>query len=673
MKPTFRFFYFTLCCLFAFSGKKPLLQAQSNKSKVFSGQVVNAQNSPIKGVKVFFEDFPSITAETDANGQFELRMPPSFNISEQTAIYVGARKIPRHSYALNQANNMLVIKVKEEAPAGAVYTIELFDQDNQPLPPETIVTIGNKRYKTNQRGQILLPEKEYLKVVELEEGQINIEGYELSSTYYAANQQRFFVYVKAQAKPAKEPSASPAPSTLLQKPTVEPVAKTEANVNPLTDVVKQDLNKVLNELEMEKQFLMERSTLIRNEIEKIAQRLSNETLSEQEKNELRKYLSRLEKQLIENDLAYESAQEKIRNVVDRMRQEIIAKDSVTAAVAQKMETIAAEKEAAIKQKEAIEALYRARLTIFIIIATILALAAFASYRISQKLKKQKEEIISQRNSIEEKNRNLEKAYLEIKNQKAEIERQNHQITTSIRYAESIQNAILPPESAFQSVFSDHFIFYQPKDIVSGDFYWLYSENGKTLLAVVDCTGHGVPGAFMSMIGYSLLNEHVKHEGLWQPAHILEELDKNLRIALRQEQKVNNDSMDVALCLIEGNQVCFAGAKRALLIYRKATGTLEEIRGDRKPVGGFKKDPTHRYSEHIFSVSAGDALYLFTDGITDQPNPKLDKFGYQQLKEIVMRFGSSPMAEQRYQLVTALTRHSNGTPTRDDMTMIAVRL
>jgi len=667
MKPLQKLAIFYLL-LFGFYASQSY--AQGNKAKLFTGQVVNSDNQPVKGIKVFFEGFNSITDETDANGNFELSMPASFTISGQTALYVGNRKIERSGYAYSETNRALVIKLKEELPEGAIQLIELFDEKNQPLLAQVAVVLKGKKFRTNDKGCIEFNNPPYFKSDELNNDQISVDGYKVSSTYYTSANRRLFIYLE-NAKSTDTKQQTVQNQELANK-------KPEENILLITnkafaEIIKQDFTYLLNELEMEKQFLNERSIKIRDKIEKIAFRLSNQQLSDEERNELRKYLNRLEKQLIENDLAYESAQEKIKQLIERMRLEVMSKDSISAAAVQKIQTIAAEKEAAVREKEAIEALYRARLLIIAIIAAVLAGVAIASYIISQKLKKQKEEIIEQRNSIAEKNKNLEKAYLEIQLQKTEIERQNHQITTSIRYAESIQNAILPLASTFKEIFNDYFVYYQPKDIVSGDFYWCYSDGNRTLVAVIDCTGHGVPGAFMSLIGYNLLNEQVKQHGFSKPSQILDGLDSNLRIVLRQEQKVNNDSMDVGICLIDGKDVYFAGAKRALLVYRAQTNTLEEIRGDRKPIGGFKKDLNRHYQDHHITVSSGDALYLFTDGITDQPNPSLDKFGYQQLKNVILQYGHMSMEHQKKGLEKALNEHRKGTAIRDDMTMIAIRI
>ncbi|MCS7017542.1 MAG: SpoIIE family protein phosphatase [Cytophagales bacterium] len=674
MKSWRKFFIgFVFYCVFLHCFHTFTTYAQKdNYYKVFSGQVLDTDNEPIKGIKVFFEGFNNISAHTDANGNFELRMPATFSISAQTTIYVGNQKVERSQFAYNPNTNVLVIKLKDNLPEGSVRSIEFFDEKNQPLPAQIAVSIKGRKFRTDNKGQIVFAAPPYFASEELDNTQISVPNYEVTSTYYTNSNHRFFVYLKSVAAGTTQSEiASPSP-VAPYKPRADSLSAKASSALPIESLT-QDFNSVINELELEKQFLNERSNKIRSEIERIATRLSSQQLSEEEKNELRRYLNRLEKQLIENDLAYESAQEKIKLVIERMRQEVISKDSLNAAAAQKIAKIAEEKEAAIREKEAVEALYRARALIAFIIFVALAGAAIASYVVAQKLKKQKEEIILQRNSIEEKSRNLEKAYLEIQSQKNEIERQNHQITTSIRYAESIQNVILPLASTFQAAFKDHFVYYRPKDIVSGDFYWCYSNGTKTLVAVVDCTGHGVPGAFMSLIGYNLLNEQVKQNGFCNPSQILENLDKNLRITLRQEEKVNNDSMDVGICLIEGNQVCFAGAKRALLIYRSQAESLEEIRGDKKPIGGFKKDPHRRYQDHYLTLQAGDAVYLFTDGITDQPNPSLEKFGYQRLKELILQNGKLPMQQQKELFVNKLEAYRKGAPIRDDMTLLAVRI
>ncbi len=159
----------------------------------------------------------------------------------------------------------------------------------------------------------------------------------------------------------------------------------------------------------------------------------------------------------------------------------------------------------------------------------------------------------------------------------ELKEKNDKITDSIRYAQTIQNAILPTESQLKDAFSNHFLLFRPKDIVSGDFYWLNQTEEKTFIAVADCTGHGVPGAFMSMIGSSLLDDIVSEKKIHEPAMMLEMLHIGIRMGLKQEETDNDDGMDVCLCVISKNldgtfTVEFAGAKTPTLLHREKRHT-----------------------------------------------------------------------------------------------------
>lgn len=217
---------------------------------------------------------------------------------------------------------------------------------------------------------------------------------------------------------------------------------------------------------------------------------------------------------------------------------------------------------------------------------------------------------------------------------------NKDITDSINYSRRIQEAILPEkEILFESV-KDAFIFYKPKAIVSGDFYWFTKSDNKLLLAMVDCTGHGVPGAFMSMIGHNLLNEIVHVKDITQPSEILNRLDRGVRKLLKQDSNKNDsrDGMDIALCSIDivTGEVEFAGANRPLFVIRK--GRSEMIRGNIFPIGGMFKETEFSYTNQKMKVSEGDMIYLFSDGYADQfggaYNKKLMSKRFKQLLRTV---------------------------------------
>jgi serine phosphatase RsbU (regulator of sigma subunit) len=272
----------------------------------------------------------------------------------------------------------------------------------------------------------------------------------------------------------------------------------------------------------------------------------------------------------------------------------------------------------------------------------------------------------------------------INEQKDLLEVQNKNITASIRYAKTIQQAILPDLSAIRKYF-EIFIIYLPKDIVSGDFYWFSelhakkTENKSLFLAVVDCTGHGVPGAFMSMIGNRLLNEIVNERRIDSPGEVLELLNTEIRSVLRQEQTDNNDGMDISLCrfMKNGNgevNVSFAGAKRNMHIIKKERKEIIKLKGDRISIGGTGESKTRvQFKNHEMQLSPGDLLYLLTDGIIDQNGPDRSRFGSNRLEEVLFKYSKYAMEEQEYSIRQEIERFRQQEEQRDDITLMGIKI
>lgn len=235
----------------------------------------------------------------------------------------------------------------------------------------------------------------------------------------------------------------------------------------------------------------------------------------------------------------------------------------------------------------------------------------------------------------------------LKDAYSRIEQQQQDITNSMHYAFRIQKAVLPAVEELEEVCSEHFIIYRPCNIVSGDFYWWYKKDNKFVIAVADCTGHGVPGGFMSMLGISFLNEIVKSNSLASSAQILERLRNRVKSALKQTGRINEtaDGMDIALCIIdlENNKICFSGAFNPLLIYRK--GQIIEYRGDKMPIGVYVRDDIS-FTDQEITLQKNDGFYLFSDGITDQFGGTDDrKFSAKRFKNLILKHGSKSMKEQ----------------------------
>ncbi|MBC7865585.1 MAG: tetratricopeptide repeat protein [Bacteroidia bacterium] len=257
-----------------------------------------------------------------------------------------------------------------------------------------------------------------------------------------------------------------------------------------------------------------------------------------------------------------------------------------------------------------------------------------------------------------------------------IETKNKEITDSIHYSKRIQQAILPPDAFIKNLLPESFVFFKPKDIVSGDFYWVEKFGKQVIVAAVDCTGHGVPGAFMSFVAYSLLNEAVNEHGITRPAVILSELRKGLFKMLHQsaEDASIKDGMDIAVCAIDLKtmKLEFAGAYNPLWIIRESE--CIELKADKIPIGAFISGVLDPFTNHEVDLKNGDNIYLFTDGYADQfGGPKEKKFKYQQMKDLLLSLQKKPMNEQHAALEKSFADWRGELEQIDDVCIIGFRL
>jgi len=266
---------------------------------------------------------------------------------------------------------------------------------------------------------------------------------------------------------------------------------------------------------------------------------------------------------------------------------------------------------------------------------------------------------------------------EIQIQKEEIEQKNNDILDSIKYAKKIQTALLPPEQDMERLNLDGFILYLPRDIVSGDFYWLGQKNGKTITVAADCTGHGVPGAFMSMLGVAFLNNIIREKENFSADQILNELREQVITALRQKGQIGEqkEGMDIAMHIIdwEKKKLEFAGAYNPLVLIRNET--VFTIKADRMPIGigDMVNDP---FQNNVLDVLKGDVFYTYSDGYQDQfGGSKNKKFMSKRLKDLFLQIAQKPMKEQKEILLNVLFdwMKAGGASQIDDVIVIGVRI
>ncbi|MCX7764264.1 MAG: tetratricopeptide repeat protein [Bacteroidia bacterium] len=312
--------------------------------------------------------------------------------------------------------------------------------------------------------------------------------------------------------------------------------------------------------------------------------------------------------------------------------------------------------------------------VIIISAAILITAAGGFSIVLYRANQREREINAQ---LAERNRLIEE-------QKAELERAKREIDESIQYARRIQMAILPNLEPFYQQFPESFVLYLPRDVVSGDFYFYYALSPtQSILAVADCTGHGVPGAFMSMIGTTLLNRLAQEEGLTDPAYLLTQLDQKLRDTLHQtlNQEHIKDGMDIALCIIDTERrvLHFAGARRPLYVF-SPEGELLELKGSRRSIGGDNLQLELDFESHTVPLRPEMSFYLFTDGIVDQfgweeqpgQPPKRVKLMTRRLRELLQRNLHLPAQEQKKRIEAFIAEWRRDIPQIDDICLIGVR-
>jgi len=303
---------------------------------------------------------------------------------------------------------------------------------------------------------------------------------------------------------------------------------------------------------------------------------------------------------------------------------------------------------------------------------------------SKEIEKQAQEIQEQANQITTQNEELRQNQEEIMAQRDAIEQknvilneQNEKITSSINAAMTIQQAVLPHKDKLEKLLGEHFLIFRPRDVVSGDFYWVEELDGKVIIAAVDCTGHGVPGALMSIIGSTMLTKVVKLYHTSAPNEILQRLDEEIRSTLQQDKTDNQYGMDLSVCVIEklDNQqykITYAGAKRPLYYLEAGNNQVFSIKGSRRSIGGTQNENVEFENQELI-LKKGSALIIGSDGFVDQNNAERVKLGESKFKYLLSQNYDKSMQQLQKELEDFLDTYQRGTVQRDDILLMGVRL
>ena len=257
----------------------------------------------------------------------------------------------------------------------------------------------------------------------------------------------------------------------------------------------------------------------------------------------------------------------------------------------------------------------------------------------------------------------------------ELETQTQYLHESMRYAGSLQRSILPNERVFQNVFTDAFVIFEPKDIVSGDFYWVFQHNDDVYFAVGDCTGHGIPGALVNIAGNTLLRQIIRLEGFSDPAKIIAKLDEELTLLFNENltQGIQRDGMDIVFCKFNLTKKTgsFCGAGRPLVLVRK--GELIEFKKGPDAIGHCSKD--EKIFETVdFDLQAGDQFYLFSDGYTDQfGGENVKKFNRKRLRSLLTSITDKSSAQQKEELLFHFNQWKGKQEQVDDVCLLGIKI
>ncbi len=437
------------------------------------------------------------------------------------------------------------------------------------------------------------------------------------------------------------------------------------------EVQKETIRQQLETIDIQKQEILKQRALLDSLDKQIVQK--EKTLSEKQKVLERQFvqINRQQGEITAQKKTIQVQQEEVQVQQDTLENQ---KGKIALQIARIDEQLSKISEQESKIKVQLETLEKQKLILYFVIFA-LVLVSFLGYYIYRGYRIKKEANIR----LEEKNRTISLQKDEIEKQRDlaaaqrdQIAYQKKHITDSIMYAKRIQTALIPSLELFSDKL-EHFVLYKPLAIVSGDFYWVSSQGSMQIIIAADCTGHGVPGAFMSMLGVTMLNEIVTGKHILMPDQIIDELRNGIIKALNQvaDEDSVKDGMDIAICVVdfEKNILYYSGANNPLYLVRG--GELIHYRADKMPVAiHYKMTP---FTLHTIELRKGDAFYIFSDGYADQfGGPKQKKFMTAQLKETIVSMVNEPMLKQGERLNEIFEEWRGEGPQVDDVTLIGVR-
>ena len=624
------------------------------RTGIIKGMVKSKKgNLPIPNVDVLLVNTEARPGRTNENGEFAIQLPPNIspNLPKKYAVY--SFGLQSSDFEVYERDGRSIIAL-QQIPARPVIAVKILENGTgQPLEGKVLIA-DNKRNESDENGFVKLP---YALTTKYE---YRVDGYDVVNLTYDKEQQFLLVSVQQGLRNESD--------------TVVVTTRTGEKL-----IIKVDEFESLMTARNE-ELSSERSRLTK-EAEDIRKKLDDENITEAQRQLLLKRLDRITDDLTKNKVTSDSLSRLQAKVVDEVRNKLKLAQTQSD-LAQK------EKQALALKQKAQQAENQRNTLIFASVAIILLLLVIAFFIFNRRNRKQNKLLgekvteINRKNEMLEESKNiLDRKNAQLKNQQQELERQHTKITDSIRYALTIQESILPAQEFIAEAFQDYFILYKPKDIVAGDFYWFAQKGGNAIISAIDCTGHGVPGGFMTMIGNTLLNQIVKEDNITDPKEILTQLNVKVKETLKEQVKDegrDGDGMDLGLINfdMDNHLATFCGAKTPLFYVKSKDKELAYIKGTNISIGSTLSRKKKEFSSHAINFEKGDIFYLASDGFQDQlggPSGGKQKFLKKKFISLIEEVSVLPMEEQAQKFEDALAGWQGESDQTDDIVILGLKV
>ncbi len=590
------------------------------------GQLIySSTEKGVAGALIYSPEFPEVKATTDEEGRFNLFL----NETQETQQIVKAviRLLDMTEYDIQLVNKVEFQKILVNLPQNDIPTeSEILEklsdssQDNRFSTPDSALTVSPKQDSAISKG-------------------IDTQTNDTS--------------LNQEASPGNTSSA------LDRLAPPEEIDVNDLNARELLQEYRNEIKRLTDQIEEEKENIVRGSRDIRERILDLIKKLANlEELSPEQRDTLSKDVEELELVISDYSAASDQSKEDIREAFEQVK---------------------------ILFNQQTYQLALSRTTILVLLSIIVGLSGltYVFYQINKNTQKQKailaENIVKINQQKEEINIQKEKISAQrddIEQKKQELESTYTQVRDSVFYAQRIQNAILVHNTGFDKFFRESFLFHIPRDIVSGDFYWMADLGEDLIVSVVDCTGHGVPGAFMTILAHDLLNQIVHDQHISDPAMILQELDNRVRENLRQDNEVDGTMEGMDLMLIKFNmkkmKAQIAGARSTLFFVRDQE--IQQVKGAKYMIGSNKLLKPERFDIIELDLQKDDVFYLFSDGFHDQFGGEDDsKYLKQRFRQLLLSLSYLELSEQHKNLQDEFTYWKGNHPQTDDVMILGLRI